>query len=214
MPPQKATISVISMTIWLLVQIGALALAAFRWQLAITMPRATEQSALAMMLIAQVSCASLLFPFIMRNCKLVIISVVSAWPMAQLAAMLAEVPPPRWIYAEAFVSFWLITLAVWTWALPKPRIFLTAIAAMFTLGGPILWYLRSEFTTSNFQVDWRRDIFFTPIFGALSQIFLTNPTPLAWLTPAFLFVLAITFRIFGTQRAKKIIVNLSDRTIL
>jgi hypothetical protein len=193
---------ILAIVAWLAIQILALGLSAARIPLAITFPAATEQLALALMLAVQIGVASLLFPTLFENWKMTAIAIFTAWPMAQLAAMLADVSDARWIVAEAFVSFCLITMSLWRFVLPGRKTLAASVAALLCLGGPVLLYLRADFSRDSGQIVWQRDAWFGPICGALAQIFPDRPIAFAWLFPAIFLIAAMFIALW--QRAIKL----------
>jgi hypothetical protein len=183
----------VAMVLWLAVQIGALALSACRVPLALGMPSASEQSALAVMLIIQVAAAAFFSPLLLTSRRQTLIAIIVAWPMAQLASFLADVPPQRVAFGEAYVSIWILTLALWIWALPRPvsEAIFPAVAALLALGGPMLWYLRAEFVTQSDILIWSRDAMLGPVMGALSQIVPPRAAGSAWWLASILITPAI-----------------------
>lgn len=165
---------------WLGIQLAALAMAAFRVRLSIAMPAAAEQSALALMLITQVAAASLLFPLLLRSRLHTILTIATAWPMGLLACFLTDAPVDRFIAAQALVTLWIVVLALWNWAVPRAQALGAAVAAMISLGGPLLWYLRAEFVRESAHVHWPRDALLGPVMAALSQISPDHPQTNAW----------------------------------
>ena len=99
--------------------------------------------------------------------------VASGWPMALLAAQMSDASWAVLFRSEIYVSFWLISLHLWTQALPAPRakLLATTIAATLSLGGPVLWYLRMEFSNDGQQPGSDSFPAFGPIAGAISQTF-------------------------------------------
>jgi hypothetical protein len=194
MSPNRAP--AIAMALWLAAQIGALALSAFRVPLSIALPQPAEQSALALMLLIQIAAAAFLSPLLLTTPRQTIIALTVAWPMAQLASFLSDTTYRRTALAETYVSLWILTLSLWLWAIGRSRsaAFFPAIAAMFALGGPLLWYLRAEFVTQSTNVNWPHDALLGPSMGVLSQIIPDQIPWSAWSLPAFLIPAAILLR--------------------
>jgi hypothetical protein len=190
MSPNRA--SAVAMVLWLIVQIGALALSAYRIPLSILFPPAAEQLALGIMLVAQIGMAALLAPLLLHSRRNTVIAIVAGWPMAQLAGMLADAPAWRVALAEAYVSVWILTLGLWVWAVGKTRFapILPAAAAAISWGGPILWYLHAEFVTQSDKINWATAALLGPLMGALSQVVAERPVIAAWWVPAALIPLA------------------------
>jgi hypothetical protein len=164
---------VAGIVIWLTVQIAALGMCAARVSLWARAPQATEQLSLVLMLAAQVGASALIFPHLLGTRGTTILAVASGWPMALLAAQLADAPFSILVRAELYVSIWLISLHLWTRALPSPsaKLLGTAIAAMISLGGPVLWYLRMEFSIDSSQSTSDSLPAFGPIPSVISQTF-------------------------------------------
>ncbi|MGD0463584.1 MAG: hypothetical protein ABSB74_13950 [Tepidisphaeraceae bacterium] len=175
-----------ALAMWLGVQVGALGLCAMRVMFWARSPRAGEQLGLIVMLATQIAAASLLFPLLLQNRRSTVIAVVTGWPFAELAAFLADAQRRQWMASEVYVSVWLVTLHLWagfvrhSWA----RLFAMAVAAMLSLGGPLLWYLRSEFGES---VATGGLAIFGPITGALSLVVPDSSIRGAWAMLALLF---------------------------
>jgi hypothetical protein len=186
--------------LWLAVQIGALALSAFRVPLAVGLPLAAEQSALPVMLITQTAAAAFLAPLLVNSRRSTIIAIAAAWPMGELAALLADAAASRVILSETYITLWILALACWVCALSKTRFaaMFSAAAAAFSLGGPILWYLHAEFVTQSETINWNHAALFGPVMGALSQVLSTPPPLSAWCIPATLipvgFLIAVIRR--------------------
>jgi hypothetical protein len=175
-------VSGVAMALWLAVQVGALALSAFRVPLAIGLPPAAEQSALYILLIAQVGGAALLALPLFNFRRNVIFATAAAWPIGELAGLLADASTGRVLLCEFYVTAWILTLAVWVWAVGKMRLapILPAAAGAISLGGPVLWYLHAEFVTQSDKINWPRAALLGPVMGALSQA-VANPPPFsAW----------------------------------
>jgi hypothetical protein len=133
--------------LWLLVQLAALLLASLRIALAAKYPQPAEALATHMMLAAQVAAASLLFPYLMRDWTTATAVIATAWPFAATASVLSAVPLAATAAGEAYVTVWLVTLALWSAALrtPRSKLYGLAVAAILSIGGAALWYLAREF---------------------------------------------------------------------
>jgi hypothetical protein len=161
------------LAVWLSVQLAAIGISAARVALWARAPLATEQLALILMLATQVGASALIFPHLLGTRGATILAVASGWPMALLAAQLADAPFPILLRAELYVTIWLISLHFWNRALPSPsaKLLATAIAAMISLGAPMLWYLRMEFSNDSSQSASDPLAAFGPISGVISQTF-------------------------------------------
>jgi hypothetical protein len=134
--------------LWLLVQLAALLLASLRIPLAAKYPQPAEALATPVMLAAQVAAASLLFPYLMRDWRTATAVIASAWPFAAVASVLSAAPLRATVAGEAYVTSWLVALALWSAVLRTARLKLygLAVAATLSVGGAALWYLAHEFS--------------------------------------------------------------------
>lgn len=166
---------------WLAAQLGALGLCAMRAMLWARAPRAGEQLALDAMLATQIAASALLFPLLLRNLPSTVFAIATAWPLSQLAALLADASLNQWLAAESYVSLWLIALHLWSRVLQNSwaKLLGTAIAATLSLGGPLLWYLRLDFGNGP-ESQPRGFAAFGPIAGAISQSIPDAPKASAW----------------------------------
>ena len=137
------------------------------------------------MLAMQIAMSALLFPHLLGNVRCTILAIVTAWPMAQLAAGLADASARHLVLGELYVWTWMIGLHLWSRRLPTlwPKLLGVAVASMFSLGGPVLWYLRADFGGEQSQMPISSISMFGPICGAISQI-IPNGSKLGWTIPA------------------------------
>jgi hypothetical protein len=161
------------LAVWLSVQLAAIGISAARVTLWARAPQATEQLALVLTLATQIGASALIFPHLLGTRGATALAIASGWPMALLAAQLADAPFSILIRGELYVSIWLISLHLWTRALPSPsaKLLATAIAAMISLGAPVLCYLRMEFSNDFSQSASDPLPAFGPISGVISQNF-------------------------------------------
>ncbi len=140
------------------------------------------------MLAVQVAAASLLFPVLLQNWRSMAIAVVTAWPFAELAGFLADAQRNQWVAGEVYVSVWLVTLYLWAGILRNSwvRLFGVALAAILSLGGPVLLYLRSEFSEGG-EMATGRFAYFGPIAGAVSLTF-PDWSFRVWVMPMIFFL--------------------------
>jgi hypothetical protein len=157
--------------VWLLVQVGALALAAGRVPLAARYPSTGERYALEVLLSAQVGFSALMFPWLLRDLSGALLAIASCWPALALAVMLSALKPGTLPLVGGYVTLWLAVLTAWRFALAgeKSQLIGTAIAATWAIGGPVVWYLRAEFN-SPMQTAPNPGPFFGPLTGALMQV--------------------------------------------
>ena len=188
-----------AMVAWVGVQLAALAVCSMRVPLWARSPVATEQLALIVMLATQTAMASVLFPILLRNVLWALIAIAVAWPMGELASFLADSSASRFVIGEIYVSIWLATLHLWTMALRSSweKIFGAAIAAMVTLGGPLLFYLRIEFgETSGSGPPLGA---FGPTAGVVSLMIPGERNTITWGVLALSFALAVIARLAGKK---------------
>jgi hypothetical protein len=133
--------------LWMAVQLLALSLAAGRVPLSARFPHPIERQATAQMLIVQVVASTLFFPVLLRNWRGLGFAIAGAWPMLALAALLGNEPVLSVASAAIYVAVWLTTLRALTLCSPTEqwRQNVVAILGLWTIGGPILVYLRSEY---------------------------------------------------------------------
>jgi hypothetical protein len=185
--------------IWLAVQLVALGLFAERAALWSRAPRASEELALTGMLAMQIGASSLLFPHLLGSWRSTLLAVVTSVVMAQLAAELNEISTKALIFAQIYVISWLIVLSFLSRTLVTgwSRLFASAVVTMLSLGGPILWYLRADFSAEVSAAHLSSTLIsFGPLAGAISQTRPDHPIG-AWLFVAIIFVAG------GIHRARK-----------
>jgi hypothetical protein len=137
--------------VWLVLQGAALALAAARIPLSAHYPQAGERLAIDLVLAAQIGGSAALFPLLMRDRRTAVVTICSAWPFVAFAAVLSALPPGRSAIIAAFVTAWLVVLALWNAGLHslKWRLVASAVAVVASVGGALLWYLRVEFDAAG-----------------------------------------------------------------
>jgi hypothetical protein len=170
-PRRARRLPTVPLFFWLLVQVGALALAAGRVPLAARYPSTGERYALDLLLGAQVGFAALLFPWLLRDLFAAELAIASCWPALALAVMLSAFKPGTLPIVGGYVTLWLAVLTAWRFALPseKSQLIGSAVAATWAIGGPVVWYMRAEFN-SPMQTSPNPGPFFGPLTGALAQV--------------------------------------------
>jgi hypothetical protein len=165
--------SAAGIAIWLTMQLAALAIAVGRVALWARAPQDGEQLALPIMIAFQVATSALIFPHLLSNLRATTLAVASAWTMGSLAMFLADAPFTALVRGELYVSVWLIALHIWSRVLPTPglRLLGTAVTAMLSLGGPVLWYLRNDFHQSGEAFQFQSITSFGPLPAAIFQTF-------------------------------------------
>jgi hypothetical protein len=142
--------------LWMAIQLIALALAAGRVPLSGRFPQPAESMATVEMLVAQIGAASLLFPLLLKDFRQFVLATAGAWPMLFLAADLGGEPFLHVAAAAGFVSLWLLTLYIWVHVLKSDYAISIALAmaALWTIGGPVLLYLHAEYGDQNNLQFW------------------------------------------------------------
>jgi hypothetical protein len=155
--------------VWLLVQLAALSIAAARVPLAAQYPAAGERLAVYLVLAAQVVAAAALMPWLLTGWRAAAVVAVSAWPFLALACFLSAVPTGDAVALAGYLSGWILCLVVWGTAARSRRVMMciSAVASTLAAGGPLLAYLRAEFTpldASAWAVNWQ----YGPLAGAFA----------------------------------------------
>jgi hypothetical protein len=179
------------MIVWILIQIAALAVSAFRVRWAPGMDEAGERYALVVMVVTQIGAAALLSASLLRDVRQSFIAIVTAWPFALLAAILGDVGLRRFFVAESYATVWLAGLCAWNWALPRFKAQISAVALLISFGGVALWYLHAEFVRDSADVDWNRDGIWGTLMGGVSQSVPSPAVTNAWWIPAIIFATAL-----------------------
>jgi hypothetical protein len=158
--------------LWLLLQLLALGVSAARIPFfAKSFPQPAELLATGVMLVVQIGAAALLFPYLLRDFRAAVMVVAASWPFIILAGFLTGQAERRILWGTvAYVTAWLLGLAVWRSALRSARAQAAgvAVATLVSIGGPLLWYLRAEYGVQSSAVDWTQASNWGPIMGALS----------------------------------------------
>jgi hypothetical protein len=181
--------------VWLILQLIALGNCTYRVRLWARAPAAVEQSALVVMLAVQIATSSMLFPYLLSSGRLAILSLVTAWPLGQLAACLSDASFGALLCGEAYVCVWLAALFLLTRTLRNDasRRLAVAIATLFCLGGPVLFYLRMDFGNDPQFTPQHGIALFGPVMGAVSQTFPNRPI-VPWTTPILFLIAAALAR--------------------
>jgi hypothetical protein len=179
------------LALWMALQLLALGLAAGRVPLSGRFPQPVEGQAAAEMVVMQVCAAGFLFPSLFRDFSQWVLAAASIWPMLKLASLLGGEPAANVYAAATYVTLWLATLAVWRSIFKTERLQMMAVsvASLWTCGGPVLLYIRSEFggEAGLWPGDGKATIWAAaagPVWGALvrlwtGRLLLTSDLPLA-----------------------------------
>ena len=159
------------LVVWLGIQLLGSGLAAARVPLWANAPRAIELLALEYLLVAQISVSSLIFPWLMRSSASSVVAMATAWPMIFFAGLLSPVPVYTLILIGAYVSGWLLALAILRPPLSSTGVPVTTpIAALWACGGPILQFLNLEYGGTPLQDSLLQRIALGPIVAGIGLI--------------------------------------------
>lgn len=159
----------VPVTAFILVQLGALALAVLRVPLMAKYPVASERLAAYFVLAAQVAAISAMFPLLARNWRTAVAVGAAGAPLLVLGCALSSIPPAHGLAAGLFVAAWLAGLTLVAHALCGRRTLLLISAAMAggVLAGPFLWYLALDFHPASVPGRWPDPAGFGPIPSVL-----------------------------------------------
>jgi hypothetical protein len=183
------------LALWLAPQLVALALCVFRVPLWARFPQAGELLALRLILGVQIAAASVMLP-LFEDWTRAAAALLATWPVATIAASLSAAPLAALLSGEINVALWMIatTVAAMAFRSPRTRASAWTLAVMWTIGGGLLLYLRSEFpVTARPLPEFAAGPLVAAVRGATTgnlQIFLPLP-PLIFLV---LFLLAFQTR--------------------
>ena len=141
-------VRVAPLAVWLVVQVGAVALAASRVPLAADWPDPAERVAPHALLAAQVVAAALLFPWLLAGRRSLAVVAATAVPMTLAAGHLAFAPVGRSLLIAGWLAAWLLDLALLRSLLPRSGRWDGAASAAVNLlaVGPVgLLYLLADF---------------------------------------------------------------------
>jgi hypothetical protein len=171
----RGAIDVPTITLWLAIQVGCLAVAFLHVPLAAVYPPG-ERLAVEMLAAVQIGSAALLASALARSAATAAVAAASAWPALLLAGALQVRSLAGGIGAAAVVTAWIVALTVWVSAFRSPaaRAVVAASGVLLGVGGSLAAYLVAEFgspfepqAVTSATSDWP---------GALSM----TPTALAW----------------------------------
>jgi hypothetical protein len=171
--PSVETPALCAIAIWLGLQLAALALCAARFMFWARSPVVSEQLAFDVVIAVQVFCASLFFPQLLGTWRSTLLAMVTAIVFGQLAAELSDTAQFSLFFAEIYVIAWIAALHFILRSLTTnvSRLLATSLVTMISIGGPLLWYLRVEFSGADSASPHSRSFsHFGPLAGAISQI--------------------------------------------
>ena len=196
--------------LWLVVQLAALFLAAFRVPLAAKYPQPAESLATHVLLAVQVAASAMLFPHLMPNWRTTAAIIATGWPFAAIASILSAVPLARMAAAEAYVTVWLLALALWRAVLREHRLSLygVALATTVSIGGAALYYFRLEFgpiaAGSAVGGNGYALIALSPIAATLRQLSAPGMFWTGWLAPISLAAAAAVALLLWHRRRDRL----------
>ena len=159
---------------WSVIQIVVLAIAAGNLPLIVAQTQPTERWALLFLLAVQFAAGALFAGPLLCSASRAIVSIALAWPMLQLAGLLAGEPQSHILAACGAVTLWLAALACWTVALPHHiRPIVSALASAWALGGAALAYCHADFGSSPGESIFSMSAWLSPMLGAMQVS--TNP---------------------------------------
>jgi hypothetical protein len=165
-----------------------------RVPLAAQYPEPAEQMAAYVVTGAQVVGAALLFPLLLRSRRSTVEVIASAWPFLLAAGYLAGMPPAALLWPAAWVTAWLLTLALWLPVLRSERLRMVgvSVASLLTLGGGVTRYLRLEFAGASAEPAFAPESA-SPLLSTWTS--LNDSTAAAgWILLGTLVLAAIAFR--------------------
>jgi hypothetical protein len=167
--------------VWLILQLIAIAVAAWRIPLAAQYPEPAEFQAIRVLITVQFIGSALLSPVLLRSWQMTLAAACSSGVFILVGALLAG-----WSLREAlpilsYLAAWLLTLFAWVGGRSgeKWRMTIAGIAAAFSAGGPLLWYLGRDLGGSA-SVDSRAA--YGPLLPALVNP--DHPWEIWWLLAA------------------------------
>jgi hypothetical protein len=166
------------MIVWLLVQLAALLVATLRTPLAAQYPQPGEFQAVPVMLVAQFSALAILFPWMLRTWGSALAVLTASWAMLFAAAVLSVWTIRDIVPLGAFVAVWIVIFSTLAQIRLAPmQSIVMAVAALWVLGGPLVWYLHLEFAPGS---SARPDAWYG--YGPLLAAIATTPhlPPSAW----------------------------------
>lgn len=134
----------------MLVQLASLALSASQARLSDDYPRPATTVALQQMVSVQIAAAALLSPWLLRSWPALMVVLAGTLPYVQLASFLTATAMRYALWVMACVALWLLVLCTINLLIRggRWRMICSALALLWALGGPLLIYLRLEFTSS------------------------------------------------------------------
>ena len=187
------------MLVWLLVQLAALLLAAYRVPLAAQYPQPGEFQAVRLMLAVQFSALALLSRWMLRTRGSALAVSAAGWAMLLAAAVLSAWTIRAALPLGAFLTAWIVIFATLAHVRSiRLQSIIMALAGAYVMGGPLLWYLQLEFASA---LSANAGLSFGPLLAAIA----TPPhlSPSAWAGACGAECLALLARKTGSRPSKR-----------
>ena len=164
---------------------GAIALAAWRVPLAAQYPQPAEFQAVRILIVVQFVGAALLSPALLTHWPTALAALFSGGTLLLLASVLSGWTPQDALPILGYMTLWLGCLFAWMKALGggKWRMAGSGIAAAFTAGGPLIWYLGQDLGSTG---SGKSPLAYGPLWPALLDP--RAPWQGAWAFCIFLFL--------------------------
>ena len=177
--------------LWLLIQLAALSLGAFRVPLAARLPPPGGQFAVHTLVAVQIAASALLFPFLLRGAATTLFVILATLPFLQLSSYVSAMPLERTAFAAAHVACWIVTLALWLPVLRTPRTQMlgVGVAVAWSIGTLLVWYARAEAGADGRLTSWREGAF-GPIVGGITQLNASTEDVKSALIPSALLLIS------------------------
>ena len=192
--------------LWLTLQLGALAIAAFHFPLWAHAPESEDLLALQFLLVVQLGGSALLFPMLMGSWRQTVFTTASSWPMIMLAGMLSGVSLWTIGLAVMFITLWWLALAVINWEIGKQfldrrssnrpplsstgtELIAAALLSAWTIGGPLIHFCRFEYDAGASDLGPWTKAAFGPVSSVFSAVFDAGAS--SWKSLAIVWLAAI-----------------------
>jgi hypothetical protein len=182
---------------WLAPQLAALALSALRVPLWARFPQAGELLALPLMLAVQIAAASVMLP-LFEDWTHVATAIMASWPMGLIAGSLSAARFDAVVTGEIDVALWIVAVAAASTFCRSRRARASGcvLMTMWSIGGGLLLYLRSEFLSAAGSLP---GLMAGPLVAAVN-----GPTPnrnlIFWLPLPPLIILLVILSFFRGRR--------------